>query len=531
MEDIKNVTQNDDGVISVKANFVDPDEVDDPVVDDDEVGLIIDQAEVERAKKKEVEANTEPEEKQRGVILDKKVIHDNPIQKKGIVVGATANKQSMDDIGATLNEMESDIEEQRAIAEKAIKEGKTLNKEIRDPKASEAVKNANSALNNAKQNGTESAKKSNEDEVTILIDKIGLGSFKFTDEEKERIEYSKKIRLVEVEDKSLRSIKIKKKVSNKGDYRVLKRTFDKSFSPVIAMASGYTCKMKNISASEAIRMYQAPGEDTANSIVDKWSAIYDRITDISTGPFKDFDDFCRHTAFMDYDSFLYGMICSSYPENDEIPFNCDTERGGCGKDFSRSYNNKEMIRSDLISEAGRKVMSDIISNAAFVDKAKEYATTKSPVNVTTRFMLDDSMTIVEIYVPSVHDMIERVFRPIEKNRDLAKQENRANLVLAQGINAIFAPDYETFDPNDPDSLEYIEIQGTENIIEHLSHLNEKEINIIARQIQKLTEPLVINFGFKEIKCPHCGHNWGRYDIELDQILFRRVQQRVSTEIE
>jgi hypothetical protein len=427
--------------------------------------------------------------------------------------------------------MENEIEEQRAIAEKAIKDGKVLNKEIRDPKASEAVKNANTQLN-ARKNGTgEDAKKTNEDEVTILIDKIGLGSFEFTPEERERIEYSKKIRLVEVEDKNLRSIKVKKKISSKGDYKVMKRTFDKSLSPVIAMASGYTCKMKNISASEAIRMYQAPGEDTANSMVDKWSAIYDRITDVSIGAFKDFDDFCRHTAFMDYDSFLYGMICSSYPENDEIPFNCDSGRGGCGKDFSRTYNNKEMIRRDLISDAGRKVMEDIISNAAFVDKAKEYANTKSPVNVTTRFLLEDSMTIVEIYVPSVHDMIERVFRPIEKNKDLAKQENRANLVLAQGINAIFAPDYDTFDPQDPDSLEYIEIEGTESIMEHLSHLNEKEINIIARQIQKLTEPLVINFGFKEIKCPHCGHNWGRYDIELDQILFRRVQQRVSTEIE
>jgi hypothetical protein len=190
-----------------------------------------------------------------------------------------------------------------------------------------------------------------------------------------------------------------------------------------------------------------------------------------------------------------------------------------------------MIRSDLITDEGKKIMMEIINNAPFVDKAREYADKHSPVNVTTRFMLDDSMTIVEIYIPSVHDMVERVFRRIERNKDLAKPENRANLILAQGIKTIFAPDYDTFDPNDPDSLEYIEVDGVEAIIEHLKNLNEKEINIIGRQIQKLTECRAISFGFKEIKCPHCGHNWGRYDIELDQILFQRVQQRVSTEIE
>jgi hypothetical protein len=371
---------------------------------------------------------------------------------------------------------------------------------------------------------------SSNDDVTILIDKIGLGSFTLTEEEKARVEKSKRIRLIEVEDKSLRSIKVRKKVNNKKDYKIMKRTFDKSLSPVIALASGYMCKMKNISASEAIRMYQSPGEDTANSMIDKWSAIYDRITDVSTGPFKDFDDFCHRTAFMDYDSFLYGMICSSYPDKDSIPFNCDSSRGGCGKDFSREYDNKQMIRYDLLTDDIKKVMADIINNAPFINKAKEYAA-QCPVNTTKRFMLEDSNTVVEIYIPSVHDMIERVFREVQSNKELARPENRTNLILAQGIKTIFAPDYDDFDLNSTDEVEYIQIEGVEAIMEHLNRLNEQEIAIVGRQIEKLAANRVMSFGFKEIVCPHCGHKWGRYDIELDQILFQRVQQRVSTEIE
>ncbi len=537
IEDLKSELQEEkNDVIDVEAE-----EIEEASADDDMPTLIIKKSDIE--KKDEEKKQAEKEAIGGGVILDQKVLPDARDAKrvrKGIDVGNAMNKESMENITANFSDMDRMIDQQRKIAAERIANGEAPSKEISDPYAPKEVKEANRKIHEqdaAKMNGEEQkpeatdGKLTGSEDITILIDRAGLGKFEFTEEEKERIEHSKRIRIVEVEDKALKNLKIKKTVDGKDKFHILKRNFDKSLSPVIALASGYTCKMKNIAASEAIRMYQGPGEDTANSILDKWSVIYDKITDVSRGKFDDFEDFCKHTAFMDYDAFLYGMICSSYPEDDTIPFNCPKDKGGCGKDFEFAYNNKQMIRQDLIKDETKAIMADIINNAAYVDQARAFADA-SPVNNFERFVLDkESGIIIEIYIPSVYEMVERVFRKMDSNKDLSARENRPNILLAQGIKNIYIPDYETMpDSANIEDIDYIDVSGVEAIIEALKNFNEMQINLIAKKLNQMTEFYSLTFGFPSIVCPHCKHDWGRYDMELDNILFRRVQQRVTTEI-
>ena len=513
--------------------------VDAEELDDDSPVMIIDKDDIEKKSNEADDDKPEFEKKGSGVIIDTQVLPSERDKKisKGVTVDGVNNKERERDIETNFAELDAEIDKQRKIAEQKLANGEKPQKEINDPNASKAVNAANREIHEQDelkaqgQKVEEAAKKvSTEEEVTILMDKVGLGSFEFTPEEKERIEKVKKIKLVEVEEQNLDTLKIRKKIDSKDGFHILKRNFDKSLSPVIAIASGYTCKMKNIAASEAIRMFQGPGEDTANSILDKWSVIYDKITNVSRGAFDDFEDFCKHTAFMDYDLFLYGMICSSYPEDDSVPFNCDKSKGGCGKDFEHKYSNKQMIRSDLISEETKGIMAEIINNAAFVDKAKEYAD-NSPVNNYIRYRLNDKSGIIfELYIPSVHEMVERVFRQIDANKDMTTRENRTNLILAQDIHAIYLPDYDTFDEEHPENIEYDQVIGVEPVMEALKRFNEMQLNLLTNRIKKLTDPYSITFGFPKIVCPHCHHDWGMYNMELDSVLFRRVQQRVYTEI-
>ena len=165
-----------------------------------------------------------------------------------------------------------------------------------------------------------------------------------------------------------------------------------------------------------------------------------------------------------------------------------------------------------------------------MDKAKEYAD-NSPVNNYIRYRLTDQSGIVfELYIPSVHEMIERIFRQIDSNKDLTSRDNRTHLMLAQGIHSIFIPDYDSFDEEHPENIEYDQIVGVEPIMETLKRFNELQLSLVTNRIKKLTDPYTITFGFPKIVCPHCKHDWGMYNMELDNILFRRVQQRVYTEI-
>lgn len=497
---------------------------------DEHVGLIIDDSdEAEEIPDKPEDTH---EYHGNGVVLDKKVTEKEPDPLAGAV---GLNKNRMGDIEKRLGEMDDKIEEQRKIAEERIKKGDAPNRAVSDPNAPEAVRENNRRLREEEEAEATGKKKEEtntidpKDTVQVIIDKSGLGKFEFTEEEKKRIETSRRIHLIEVEDKELKTITVKRKISKSDDFNILKRNFNKSYANVVALASGYTCKMKNVSAAEAIRMYQRPGQDTANSLVDKWSVVYDKITDISCGAFKDFEDFTHNTAFMDYESFLYGMICSSYPDDDSIEFTCQKDNGGCGKDFTVKYNNREMIRQSSISDGQKEQLARIVNNAPFVDKAKEVAD-NSPVHITKRFRIDDaSGIIVEAFVPSVHDMIERVFRRMEENKDLVKQNNRNAVVLGQSIKNIYVPDYDEFEKSG--NLQYFNADTLDAIVDILNQMNESQLQVVATRIDKMTSPYLIRFGFEKVECPHCHHDWGTYDMDLDNILFLRVQQRMSTEID
>lgn len=470
--------------------------------DSDEVGLIIDESDIKSANTPTTQNKEEKkdESSQKGFVMDNPVINNknNADGKSGVQVGALANPDRVDDIKKTMDDMDKQIE----VAKARYEEHKANMKEEEKHKRIEQ-----------------------DDTIQVIIDKSGLGTFTFTEEEKERIEKAKKIRLIEVEDKELKTLKIKRKVRKRDEFKILKKNFDKSYSPVLALASGYTCKMKNVSAVEAIKMYQRPGNDTANSILEKWSLIYDKLVDVSRGEFTDIEDFLSNTAFNDYEHFVYAMIASSYPEDDVIEFNCDKKLGGCGKNFSVDYKNTTMIRQDLITDDVRGVIAGIINNAPFVDKAREHAE-KAPVHTSKRFFVDDtSGIIVEIYIPSVRDMMINYFEELQDNDELMAPDKRDLVILAQGIKSIFIPDYESNDGS------FFQAEGAAAIVETLSDLTTPQLQVITNKILEFTTPYTLRYGLEKVVCPHCKHDFGQYTFNLDSILFQRVQQQVMTEIE
>lgn len=503
----------------------------------DDVGLIIDDDDIPD-QNQEIPTSNEEEvhEPTNGFVLDHK-IEPKKVQPKGVQAGPLNSEQRKGEIDKALSDMNAEIEEQRRITEERIAKGDAPRMKINDPDAPDAVKKNNDRLDEEtkkKESGESDEEKESDEldptaDIKIIIDKSGMGKFEFTEEEKKRIATSKRIHLVEVEDKDLGTLNITKNIKGKKDLTILKRNFNKSYSRVLALASGYTCKMKNLSAAEALRMYQPLGNDTPNSILDKWSVIYDKITDVSVGEFKDFDDFCKNTAFQDYDAFLHAMISSSYPNDDSIQFNCDKERGGCGKDFSIAYDNQHMLRESSITPGLKAHMVELINASAFIEKAKEVQA-NAPVHRMKRVRLDtDSNIIVEFYAPSVYEMVENTLKVMESHHELTNDENRNLVYLAQYVKNIYVPDYEAMETSD--EISYYAVSDLTSMVTVLKQLNEIQLRIIATRANDLNDDYLFRFGFDKVECPHCGHDWGEYNMSLDQILFQRAQQRVTTEID
>lgn len=416
-------------------------------------------------------------------------------------VGPMANKERVEGVENTLADMDEQIIEAHKQFMEITKGGKAI------PAADDE-------------------KKASPEEVTLIIDKSGMGSVVFTEEEKKRIELAKKIKLVEVSEKKLKTLKIKKKLTDEDNFEVVQKSFDKSLSPVIALASGYTGRMGNISAIEAIKLTQRPGDDTANTVLEKWSLIYEKLKDVSIGKFETFDDFLSNTAFADYDSFVYGLLCSSYPEEDSISFTCQTPE--CVKkgvaDFEINYRNKELIRTDIITEEQKEAIAEIINSAAIVDEAKKVHE-EAPVNQTFRFAFDDeSGIIIDFGILSVKDVIERLYNKLSD--DLLVEENRPAILLAHSIKAIYVPDYDA----EGDEYEYYEITDLNKIVATVNNFNEYQNNLITTFLDRLNSRYQIQFGFASVECPNCHHNYGEYNMDLDRIVFLRVQRRLNTQI-
>lgn len=378
--------------------------------------------------------------------------------------------------------------------------------------------------------GEEGGKIVDPQEVTILFDKTGMGNINFTDDEKKRIETAKKIKLVEVTNKKLETVKIKsKKINDVNRSKYIQKTFNRALSPVMALASGYSAKMRNVSAVESLQIMQRPENDTAKTMLEKWSVIYSKIIDPSCGPFEDFDDFISKTAYLDYNNFIYSILCNSYPEEDSVSFNCNQD--GCGKEFTVKFKNKDILRKNDFTEAQKNVVVGLTEAAASGNPeiGKKYMEEHSIVDQLVRFAVDDhSAILVDIYIPSVKEQCENILPFV--TADMARPDKQRVTMLAHNIKSIYLPDTDG-DVSDIDDIEYVEADNFTDIVYLLSEFNENQLDIIGKEIEKMLAPYMIRFGLDNVKCPFCRHNYGAYPMNLDRLLFQRVQRRLTTEIE
>jgi hypothetical protein len=65
----------------------------------------------------------------------------------------------------------------------------------------------------------------------------------------------------------------------------------------------------------------------------------------------------------------------------------------------------------------------------------------------------------------------------------------------------------------------------------LGQLNEYQLGVINKMVERMLSPYVIRYGLDNVVCPFCKHDYGEYPMNLDRLLFQRVQHRMQTELE
>ena len=434
------------------------------------------------------------------------VNHDDLVEMDkplGTYTGITPDSQSS--IDDYLKEMDLAIDELKEEKERIMEE-----QEIIQAEEDDIIKENDDDISRA----NEFNEKYNE--AVVIIDKTGFGqTINFTDEEREKLETVKKIKLEEIENVEIDVLKTKK-VKKKSDFRnIIKKHINKGITTqVVLPISGYTATLAGCSAYELANLVERDQDPLRNAQA-KWSLLHSKLESTSIGN-MDFNEFLSNTAASDYNTLVYGILCSTYPDDDYIPLTCEH----CKKDFKHGYSTRSLIRVENMSDRLKDAIATAVDASVNAADAKE-AHSEALVNVVKKIKLPASEIIAEIYVQSAYDFINKTIKEIANLKD-DKYNNAA--IMSTLVRTLYIPDED-----EPGT--YFEIDTTMEIVEVIYSLSDTDVRVIAKLTENLLNDMDIEYGFMNIKCPHCGHFTETFNFDIETLLFHRYRQALEQTIE
>ena len=436
-----------------------------------------------------------------GMVLNHDEMTDNTVVT-GPKYGVGLNPSVIDSLDNYMKEMDSEIEELKERHEEILEE---------HPEAAE--KNADEE---EEENPGMTKDEFNQkyEEAVVVIDKSGFGRvINFTDEEHEKLEKVKKIKLEEIENISLDTIKTKKPKKKDID-KIIKRITNVTTTNIVLPISGYTAEVKGCSAYELISLIDSNDNALLNA-QNKWSLIHSKLENTSIGK-MDFNEFLLNTAANDYNTFIYGLLCSTYPDDDTIPLTCDK----CKKNFDHKYSVRSLIRAEAMEEKLQDTIMNIVDNSVS-EKAAKQTHKEALISKVKRVRLPHSGIIAEIYVQSAYDLINKSIKDLTDNTD---EKYAQTAVISTLINSFYIPD-----PDEEGS--YFEVNSGVDISKTIYTLNEVDVMIIRKLGEDMLDNMAISYGLMNVTCPHCGNYIPFIPMELENILFYRYRQALNTVID
>lgn len=366
-------------------------------------------------------------------------------------------------------------------------------------------------------------------EAVVIIDKSRMGVVDgFTPEERAKMRKADVIKLKEIENVSLENVVIRRPKEKKSVKDILRRSRNPFTTNVVAVASGYTAVMKGGSSYEIIALLRDL-EDPVLSVESKWQLIYDKIDSMSCGKPAEFTDWLKITAAVDYDVFIYGILVATYPDEDEITFECKNPE--CKKvhhEFTHKYSVRSLIRAERMSDIMKQRFEATINNAGSIEMSKQYMENESPMSKVRRCKLPEAEFIVDFRIRSAYDLIYSSIKDIQEAELPADYNEIAT--TATSIDRILVPDYEA-GLDEMGNYVYDEFTSPVDIVELIHSLRDKDLLVVNKVSDEVYSDVSFDFGLMNIICDKCHTVTPFHEMEVERILFRKLQQAAATQIE
>ena len=359
--------------------------------------------------------------------------------------------------------------------------------------------------------------------TTITIDKERSKNLNFTEDEKKKLQISRAIRLVEVEDKKLRTLK-SKKLPSRIDKASLIRRIDAAISnyrvPLPVM--GDYAQFIGAQTVQMVSVFTDNNDSEMDLTIKKAQLCYDRFYgSASLRKFDDqnrvilsYDDFINSVPYADLDMMVYAVYVASTPEEQQLHMTCGANN--CKREFEWKMNTKTLIQTKEFPEWVQKRIDEILThtqNIEYLQKLSEDWKTEK---------LYESPYTGNIY--AVQNPTIAKFIDIYAHFEPQSRQHMFNFPYLLMLNSI----YFKLNTPDEDGNEYVELHYPEDLdamIDIISEVPDADMSLLSKPLTELIyEPQLKIFS----KCPHCGIQMTN-KVELDQLVFLKAQN-MSVEI-
>ena len=346
--------------------------------------------------------------------------------------------------------------------------------------------------------------------VQFIIDKTGLGAdFVLTEEEKAKLVEANEIRLTQVEVLDIESITTVKPDRDSFAGSIHEYTLSGSKTTVSFPASGFKADMVGLTYGEIGDLSLSMDSITVDKYYKRLAIIYNKMKNISNGPFSSFEDFLKNIAYTDISMAIYGLYVSTFPEVQSISLRCG--RNSCQKTFDWNFSTRNVLQLQKSDD----VFLEHLKELACADPDQyDSIYAKAPVRNIKYIKLPKCGYIVGLGIASAYEFLYNFIPVLDENTfksafgDDLNDVYKNNVLLLTSVLSVRVPD-----PKRPGT--YILCEGYKDILDAIYTINPEEIKILAGIAAKIQQEYQVYFSFGDIVCPHCQHVTKDLELSID----------------
>lgn len=351
--------------------------------------------------------------------------------------------------------------------------------------------------------------------AVIEINKTtGVSDLGLTQEEHNKLQKVRTIKLITVEDVELKSIKVKPiDAAHKVDYI---RSIDNSLSQysVPLPMLGDFISFRGAQIVQLANAIEYEDNKLDESITRKANLIYDKIisgtlvkkNDENNKVTLSYAEFVNLFPYQDLDMALFGILCASSTEESSTVLHCNA----CGHDWDQKYNLKTLLQMDGLSDDIKQRYDDILSHRSDHTTLQKM---HNDMKAARRYKSPFTNNIYDITYPTIARAVN-ILRKIDQE-DSVQVYNSA---LALYMNALYIydakmDDYLMIDENEVDTM-----------LSTILTLPDDDIQMLLAQAQKEIS-YTPSFAIKTA-CPACKKTH-TINVGIDQLVFLKAQDSLK----